>query len=523
MTTSSVYYDPYARDIVESPYPVYRRLREEAPLYYNPQYDFYAVSRYEDVRNGLQDHKVFSSARGGILEMIQQNVRMPPGTFIFEDPPRHTMYRPLAQRLFTPRRMHALEPQIRQLAIDVLEPLVGRDEFDVIHDIGRELPMRVIGMLLGVPESELQTVRELTDSRIRTEEGQAMQYDGGMLELEQSFGEYIDWRAKNPGDDATTELLNAEFTDDTGIVRKLTRDELITFFNMLAGAGNETTNRLIGWTCKSLAEYPDQRRQLVQNPALIPDAIEEVLRLEPPGPHIARYVTEDTQLHGQTVPAGSAILFLVGSANHDERIFTDPDRLDIHRAKRPGHTTFGFGVHTCIGNVLARMEGRIVFEEMLKRIPEWDVDLSHAALSSTSTVRGWETLPAYVNARGAQTIKTRAAAQLAAQSAPSTGAPASLDGRWVVTVKGPTGPMDSTLALTTADGLVSGTQTGEGVTTVIGELTYDAVTGDVAWTNKISKPLKMTLTFTGKADGEVINGKVKAGFMGSYPFIAKRG
>lgn len=521
-TSSSVYYDPYARHIVESPYPVYRRLREEAPLYYNAEYDFYAVSRYDDVRNGLQDYKVFSSARGGILELIQQNVQMPPGTFIFEDPPRHSMYRPLAQRLFTPRRMHALAPQIRQLAIDVLDPLVGRDEFDVIRDIGRELPMRVIGMLLGIPESELQSVREITDSKMRTEEGKALEFSDGMLNIEQSFGDYIDWRAKNPSDDATTELLNVEFTDDTGTLRKLTRDELITFFNMLAGAGNETTNRLIGWTCKTLAEYPEQRRELVNNPALIPDAIEEVLRLEPPGPHIARYVTQDTQLHGQTVPAGSAMLFLVGAANHDEQMFTDPDRFDIHRPKRPGHTTFGFGVHTCIGNVLARLEGRIVFEELLKRIPEWDVDLDQAVLSPTSTVRGWDTLPAYVNAKGAQAIKVRAARAQQAQNEPSTSAPATLDGNWIVTVKGPTGPMDSTLDLTSDSGVVSGTQTGEGTTTIIGEMTYNPTTGDVAWVNKIRKPMKMTLTFTGKVEGDTIRGKVKAGFMGSYPFTGNK-
>ncbi|WP_439136030.1 cytochrome P450, partial [Pseudomaricurvus sp.] len=480
MKDDAVYYDPYLREIVENPYPVYRRLREEAPLYYNSQYDFYAVSRYDDVRKGLSDHKTFSSARGAILELIKSNIEMPPGTFVFEDQPRHTMYRQIAQRLFTPRRMFALEPKIRELAGKVLDPLVDRDEFDVIADIGRELPMRVIGMLLGIPEQDLQSVREITDAKMRTDEGKPLDYGDG-LQLEQSFGEYIDWRINNPSDDVTTELMNVEFTDDTGTLRKLTRDELITFFNVLAGAGNETTNRLIGWIAKTLAEHPDQRRELVQKPELIPDAIEEVLRLEPPGPHVGRYVTQDVEYYGQTVPAGSAILFLIGAANHDEDMFTNPDSFDIHRGRRPGHTTFGFGIHTCIGNVLARMEGRIVVEEWLKRIPEWDIDLENASLLSTSTVRGWDTLPAYVNAKGKQAIRDRIVEQTEAKLNQSASAPESLDGEWVITVKGPTGPMDSVLNLATDNAVLGGTQTGDGTTTVVGEINYDPKTGDVTW------------------------------------------
>lgn len=521
MKDNAVYYDPYLRDIVEKPYSVYRRLREEAPLYYNAEYNFYAVSRYDDVRKGLADHQTFSSARGGILELIQSNIQMPPGTFIFEDQPRHTMYRQIAQRLFTPRRMFALEPKVRQMAGQILDQLVGRDEFDVIADIGRELPMRVIGMLMGIPESDLQSVREITDAKMRTDEGKPLDYDGG-LQLEQSFGEYIDWRVDNPSDDVTTELMNVEFTDETGTLRKLTRDELITFFNVLAGAGNETTNRLIGWIAKTLAEHPKQRRELVKNPALIPDAIEEVLRLEPPGPHIARYVTKDVEYYGQTVPAGSAILFLVGAANHDEDMFANPDHFDIHRGRRPGHTTFGFGIHTCIGNVLARMEGRVVLEEWLKRIPEWDIDMEHARLLSTSTVRGWDTLPAYVNAKGKQAIKDRVRKQKEDEANRSASAPAILDGEWVVTVKGPTGPMESVVNLETENGVLGGTQTGEGTTTVIGDINYAPDTGDVMWVNKIRKPMKMTLTFKGVVEGESISGKVKAGFMGSFPFVGTK-
>jgi cytochrome P450 len=189
-----------------------------------------------------------------------------------------------------------------------------------------------------------------------------------------------------------TELLHAEFTDESGTRRRLTREEVIIFCNVLAGAGNETTNRLIGWTGKLLAEHPGQRRQLVEDRSLIPGAIEEILRYEPPGPHIGRYVTRDVEFHGRTVPKGSAMLFLVASANRDDRRFPEGDRFDIHRQGRP-HITFGHGIHTCIGAALTRVEGRVALDEILKRFPEWDVEWDAAKLSPTSTVRGWETLP----------------------------------------------------------------------------------------------------------------------------------
>jgi cytochrome P450 len=408
MSDDAVSYDPYQRAIVKDPYPVYKRLRDEAPLYYNRELDFYAISRYEDVRSAFLNNGALISSRGGILEMIKAKISMPAGTFIFEDPPQHTAHRRIVQRLFTPRRMNGLEPLVRELTIKVLEPLEDRDEFDFIDDIGRQLPMRVIGMLLGIPEGDQQTVRATADARMRTEEGKPRDYQRG-IEMQEGFGEYIAWRERKPSDDVMTELLNVEFTDETGTNRRLTREELITFCTVLAGAGNETTNRLIGWTAKTLAEHPDQRRWLVEKPALIPDALEEVLRLEPPAPHVGRFVAKDVQFQGQTVPAGSPILMLVGAANRDERAFSDPDRFDIGRERKTAHLTFGSGIHTCIGNVLARLEGRVVYEELLKRIPTWDIDLENANLQSTSTVRGWDTLPAYRNPGGLGKIRGRAA------------------------------------------------------------------------------------------------------------------
>ena len=189
-----------------------------------------------------------------------------------------------------------------------------------------------------------------------------------------------------------TELLSAEFEDETGTTRRLTRDEVLTYVNVVAGAGNETTTRLIGWTGKVLGDHVDQRRELVEDRTLIPNAIEEILRYEPPAPHVARYVSRDVEHYGQTVPEGSVMIFLVGAANRDDRRFPDGDRFDIHRDIRQS-LTFGYGIHFCLGAALARLEGRIALDEVLKRFPEWEVDHDNARLAPTSTVRGWEALP----------------------------------------------------------------------------------------------------------------------------------
>ena len=391
--TTDVYYDPYDVDINTDPYPVFRRLRDEAPLYYNEPHGFYAVSRADDVERGLVDNETFSNEKSDVLEFIKAGVEFPPGIFIFEDPPQHTMHRSLLSRVFTPKKMAAIEPQVRDFCARTLDRLVGGDRFDFVRDLGAQVPMRVIGMLLGIPENDQEMVRDFVDGGIRTEPGQPMD---SVSNLSGDFyAEYIDWRAEHPSDDLMTDLLNAELEDDTGKTRRLAREEILTYINIISGAGNETTTKLIGWTGKVLADHPEQRRELAADTSLVPNAIEEILRYEPPGPHVARYVVRDTEFQGHTVPAGSALLCLVGSANRDERRFSDPDSFDIHR-KPGGHLTFSYGIHYCLGAALARLEGRVALEEVLKRFPEWIVDESGAKLAPTSTVRGWETLPVLV-------------------------------------------------------------------------------------------------------------------------------
>jgi cytochrome P450 len=391
-TTDEVYYDPYDVEINADPYPVYRRLRDEAPLYGNEKHGFYALSRFEDVEGGLRDPKTYISGRGGIIELIKAGIEMPPGVLIFEDPPIHTIHRSLLSRVFTPKKMAALEPEIRAFCANCLDPLVGTGGFDFIADLGAQMPMRVIGMLLGIPDQDQEAVRDHVDATLRTREGEPMQVSQEGFISGEIFAEYIDWRAEHPSDDLMTELLQAEFEDETGTTRRLTRNEVLTYVTVVAGAGNETTTRLIGWTGKVLADHPAQRRELVEDPALIPNAIEELLRFESPAPHMARVVAHDVEVHGQTVEEGSIMLFLVGSGNRDDRRFPDGDRFDIHR-QIGQQLTFGYGIHFCLGAALARLEGRIALEEVLARFPEWDVDIDAARLSPTSTVRGWETLP----------------------------------------------------------------------------------------------------------------------------------
>jgi cytochrome P450 len=394
--SKDVYFDPYNVEINANPYPAFARLREEAPLYYNEQFDFYALSRFADVNKALIDHETFSSARGAIIELIKANIEIPSGALIFEDPPIHTTHRKLLARMFTPRKIAALEPKIREYCAQALDPLVGSGKIDFITDFGAIMPMRVISALLGIPEDDQEMIRDHGNAQMRTEAGKPMEAAEKGLVDGSIFETYIDWRKDNPSDDIMTDLLNVEFTDEHGVTRHLTREELLIYINVVAGAGNETTTRLIGWAAKVLAEHPDQRRQLVENPALIPQAIDELLRFEPPAPHVARYVTRDVEYYGQTVPAGSSMMMLIGAAVRDSRQFPpDGEVFDIHREQRQ-HLAFSVGTHFCLGSALARLEGRIALEEMLKRFPEWEIDLPNAALSPTSTVRGWDSMPAFI-------------------------------------------------------------------------------------------------------------------------------
>ena len=243
MTTlgTDVYYDPFDVDINVDPSPTFRRLRDDARIYHNEHYDLWALSRHSDVEQGLVDWRTFSNARGDIVEIIQSGMTLPSGVVMFEDPPVPTMHRGLMSRVFTPRRMNALEQQIREFCVACLDPFVGADRFDFVRDLGAEMPMQVIGMLLGIPIADQRAVRDRSDSFLRTRQGEPMRLDANSIANGEIFAEYIDWRADHPSDDLMTVLLNADFEDDTGTTRTLTRPEVLSYTQVLAGAGNETT------------------------------------------------------------------------------------------------------------------------------------------------------------------------------------------------------------------------------------------------------------------------------------------
>jgi cytochrome P450 len=394
VSATDVYYDPFDFDIDDDPYPIWKRLRDEAPLYRNEKYDFWALSRYEDVSRELPNWEAYRSGRGTTIDIIMSGIDVPPGVILFEDPPLHDLHRRLLSRVFTPRRMEAIEPLTRQFCARALDPLVGVDRFDFIENLGAMIPMRTIGYLLGIPEQEQGAIRDRTDSAIGLKDGAFNSVAAEAFEQSyQLFADYIDWRADHPSDDLMTQLMSAEIEDD-GKIRRLTRTEVLMYTSMVAGAGNETTTRLIGFVGQLLADHPDQRRQIVDDMSLLPGAIEEVLRYEAPSPVQARYVARDVECRGHTIAEGSIMLLLNGSANRDERQFPHGESFDIHR--RGGHLSFGQGLHFCLGSALARMQARVAFEEVMRRWPDWEVDYANAAKAHTSSVRGWARLPVSV-------------------------------------------------------------------------------------------------------------------------------
>jgi cytochrome P450 len=385
---TDIVYDPHDRATLFDPHPLVRRMRDEAPLYYSEELDFYALTRFEDVGRTFVDRARFISGRGASMEILRLGLEIPPGTVAFEDPPTHTIHRALLSRMFTPKRVSALEPEIRQMCAELLDPMVGSGGFDLIEVVGRQVPMRVISRLLGIPESDQESIRDAFGASLEDDHIDEARMSGAM------FADYIDWRAEHPSDDIMTQLMYTEFVDETGTTRRLERRELLAYVNLVAGAGNETTDRVIGWMGKLLSDNPDQRRALVEDRSLVPNAVEETLRLETPLLQSCRYVNEDVELYGHVVPEGSIMAMVIAGANRDERRIPDPDRFDVHREASP-HFSLGFGPHYCLGQALARLEARLVLEAMLERFPDWEVVESGLDFNGggVAELRGWNSVP----------------------------------------------------------------------------------------------------------------------------------
>ncbi len=391
---SAPYYDPYDYAIDADPHPSWKQLRDEAPLYRNEKLDFYALSRFHDIMTASLDSELYSSAYGTVLEMMSDEPNGSP-MMIWLDPPQHDRLRKLVSRAFSPRRIGELEPRIRDLCRNYLEPFRGEEGFDYVQDFGAKLPVMVISSLLGIPEEDHEQIRIWTDALLHRDPGQlegSRKHEEVSQQLWGYFASYVAERRKRPADDMISILIDSRVEMPDGSSEKLDDTALLSFIGLLSAAGNETVARFLGWSATALARFPGERRKLVADPGLIPGAVEEILRFEAPSPVQARRVMRETKVHGEILPEGARVLLLTGSAGRDEREYPDPDRLDISR-NIDRHVSLGYGLHFCLGASLARLEARIALEETLRRFPEWTVEWGEAEMVHTSTVRGYAKVP----------------------------------------------------------------------------------------------------------------------------------
>ncbi|NGN94254.1 cytochrome P450 [Nocardioides sp. KC13] len=400
-STTTEIFDPYDYDFHEDPYPVYTRLRDEAPLYHNATDDFWALSRHADVHAAVKDDVTFSNRMGVSLDASAWN----PGahrvmSFLALDGAAQTRLRKLVSAGFTPRRVRELTPQIQALADHYLDKLaaVSADggEADWIAELAGKLPMDVISEMMGVPAADRDEVRRLADLVVHREDGVRDVPEAGMtaaLELIGYYSEMVARRRRQPSDDLTSALVAAEVDGD-----RLLDHEVIAFLFLMVVAGNETTTKLLGNALFHLGAHPAQLADVfadLGDSALVGSWIEETLRHDTSSQMLARYVAQDVELHGQVVPAGSKLLVLLGSANRDERVFTAPDVFDVHRpADELGRImSFGVGRHFCLGANLARLEARVVLTELVRRTSGFEVHADRAVRVHSTSVRGFAELP----------------------------------------------------------------------------------------------------------------------------------
>jgi hypothetical protein len=384
-------FDPYAYAVHEDPYPLYRALRDEAPAYRNEALGFWALSRHEDVLAAFRDPQTFSSRHGVSLDRDAFHERASTTmSFLAMDPPRHTRMRALVSRGFTPRRVTELEPRIREMARGLLEECAPRGRFDFIADFAGKLPMDVISELLGVPAADRPGLRAWADAVVHREEGvQGMPAaaTGAALRLLHYFTEMLAERRRRPGDDLTGALIGAEIEGD-----RLSDREIIGFLFLMIIAGNETTTKLLGNALYWLGQSAEERARVQADPSLVPRWVEETLRYDNSTQALARLVTRDVELHGEKLREGDKAVLLIGSANRDERAFPDPDRFDVLR-NTSRSLAFGQGTHFCLGAALARLEGRVALDEVLRRIPGWQIEAEGIVRVHSVNVRGFAALP----------------------------------------------------------------------------------------------------------------------------------
>ena len=397
LTDDSIDFDPFSMDFFNGAYDTYRRLRDEAPVYYNEKWDFWALTRYDDVAPATKDHETFSSAKGATLDMVKaHDDAIPvPKVIISMDPPEHQKMRRLVSNVFTPRAIAALEDMVREKVYERLDAL-NPESFDVVADFSAVFPNEVITTMLGVPKQDRDQIRQWLDLLLERHPGEIATTKRG-YEASVNTGLYyydlVQQRRAKPEDDMISRLIETEIERD-GVVEKLTDVDITGFATMLGGAGAETVTKLVGNAMVAFADFPDQWRRLLEDRSKVPAAVEELLRYEAPSQYQVRTTTRDVTYYGATIPVDSAVLLVTGSATRDERMFDDPDRLDIDRERKMGfNLAFGYGIHSCLGAALARMESRIALEALLNFIPDYEVDRGGLRRVAMSNVCGWANVP----------------------------------------------------------------------------------------------------------------------------------
>jgi cytochrome P450 len=393
----SIEFDPFSTEFFNGAYDTYRRLRDEAPIYYNAKWDFWALTRYEDVAPATKDHETFSSAKGATLDMVKaHDDAIPvPKVIISMDPPEHQKMRRLVSNVFTPRSIAALEDMVRDKVYEHIEAL-NPASFDVVADFSALFPNEVITTMLGVPKQDRDQIRLWLDLLLERHPGEIATTKRG-YQASVNTGLYyydlVQQRRAHPEDDMISRLIEIEIERD-GMVEKLTDVDITGFATMLGGAGAETVTKLVGNAMVAFADFPDQWRKLRDDRSKIPAAVEELLRYEAPSQYQVRTATRDVTYYGTTIPAGGAVLLVTGSATRDERMFDDPDRLNIDRDRKMGfNLAFGYGIHSCLGAALARMESRIALEALLDLLPEYEVDRDGLQRVAMANVCGWSNVP----------------------------------------------------------------------------------------------------------------------------------
>ncbi|OIN81750.1 cytochrome P450 [Mycobacterium malmoense] len=399
MTKPKVVFDPFSEDFFNSPYETYRRMREEAPVYYDEKYDFYALTRHEDVAAAFKDYETYSSARGVDLAMVRSGVQPNPKSIIFMDPPEHRNMRSLLNKVFTPRAIQSQKEMVTE-TIERFLNAANPDRFDVVQDFSAPFPVEVITTMLGVAPQHRQQIRIWIDETLSREPGQVEVGEAGLqasIETGLFYYNLIQQRRAELGDDLFSKLLTAEIERENGELSNLDDVEIAGFATLLGGAGAETVTKLVGNAAVVFGRNPDQWQKLLDDRSKIPAAVEELLRYEAPSQYNVRCSLKEVHLHGVTIPAGKPVFLIGGSANRDPEAWTDPDKFDVDRDPHEAiNVGFGYGIHSCLGAALARMESAIALEKLLDFMPRYEVDWPACRRVNMQNVAGWKNVPVRV-------------------------------------------------------------------------------------------------------------------------------